>query len=166
MCVRCTCPGLQGFQWRLASDPGAAARSEAESMKRSAAPQPATAATRSPQPPPRPPPERSRAGRPTHHLTGDCWKLPRCCHTRRGRPIPPRSRGGLGIGLWVEWVNTKAQLADTLSRIQGWRTNGGPGHEHEQAFSDLITDIRPIVLPAEREWPDQLAFLDQTRGCN
>jgi len=34
---------------------------------------------------------------------------------------------------------------------------------HETPFSNLITDIRPIVLPAEREWPDQLDFLDQMR---
>ena len=52
------------------SDPGAAARGEAESTKRSAAPQPATAATRSPQPQTRPPTARRRAGRPTHHHSG------------------------------------------------------------------------------------------------
>jgi hypothetical protein len=66
--LRARCPCLQGFRWRPASDPGAVARGEAQSMKRSAAPRPATAATRSPQPPPRPPPERRRAGRPTHHF--------------------------------------------------------------------------------------------------
>jgi hypothetical protein len=38
---------------------------------------------------------------------------------------------GLVIGLWLEWVNTKAQLADAPSRIHEWRTHGGPGHEHE-----------------------------------
>jgi hypothetical protein len=48
---------------RPASDPGAAARAEAEPMGRSAAPQLATAARRSLQPPPRPPSERRRAGR-------------------------------------------------------------------------------------------------------
>jgi hypothetical protein len=51
-----------------ASDPGAAARGEAEPTKQSAAPQLATAATRSLQPPPRPPPAPRRAGRPPHHL--------------------------------------------------------------------------------------------------
>ena len=63
-----------------------------------------------------------------------------------------------------EWVNTRAQLADAPSRIHEWKTHGGPGHEHETPFSNLITDIRPIALPAEREWPDQLVFLDQVRG--
>ena len=46
-----------------ASDPGAAARAEAEPTGRPAAPQLATATRRIPQPPPRPPPERRRAGR-------------------------------------------------------------------------------------------------------
>ena len=46
-----------------ASDPGVAARAEAEPMGRSAAPQLVTATRRSPQPPPRPPSERRRAGR-------------------------------------------------------------------------------------------------------
>jgi hypothetical protein len=55
------------------------------------------------------------------------------------------------------------QLADAPSRIHKWKTHGGTGHEHETLFSNLVTDIRPLVLPAEREWPDQLAFLDQMR---
>jgi len=46
-----------------ASDPGAAARAQAEPVERPAAPQPSTATRRSPQPPSRPPPERRRAGR-------------------------------------------------------------------------------------------------------
>ena len=50
------------------------------------------------------------------------------------------------------------------SRIHEWKTHGGPGQKHETLFSNLVTDIRPLVLPAEREWPDQLAFLDQMRG--
>jgi hypothetical protein len=65
---------------------------------------------------------------------------------------------GASKGPWVEWVNTKAQLADAPSRIQEWRTYGGLGHEHETAFSNLITDTRPLILPTEHEWPVQLAF--------
>ena len=88
------------------------------------------------------------------------------CHDAAVRDVGARfhlAAAGLGVGLWVEWVNTKAQLADDPSRIHEWKTHGGPGHEHETPFSNLITDIRPLVLPAEREWPDQLAFLDQMR---
>ena len=88
------------------------------------------------------------------------------CHDAAVRDVGARfhlAAAGLGIGLWVEWVNTRAQLADAPSRIHEWKTHGGPGHEHETPFSNLITDIRPIVLPAEREWPDQLDFLDQMR---
>ena len=88
------------------------------------------------------------------------------CHDAAVRDVGARfhlAAAGLGVGLWVEWVNTKAQLADAPSRIHEWKTHGGPGHEHETPFSNLITDIRPIVLPAEREWPDQLDFLDQMR---
>jgi hypothetical protein len=48
---------------RPASDPGAAARAEAEPMGRSAAPQLVTVTMRSPQLPPRPPSDRRRAGR-------------------------------------------------------------------------------------------------------
>jgi hypothetical protein len=44
------CPGLGFYLLLLGCLVGAAARGEAESTKRSAAPQPATAATRSPQP--------------------------------------------------------------------------------------------------------------------
>ena len=57
MCDQCTCPGLQGFLWTLASDSRAAVRGEAEQAKQSSAPPPATAATRCPQPPQSPPPE-------------------------------------------------------------------------------------------------------------
>ena len=90
------------------------------------------------------------------------------CHDAAVRDVGTRfhlAAAGLGIGLWVEWVNTKAQLADAPSRIHEWRTHGGPGHEHEQAFSGLITDTRPLKLPVERDWPDQLAFFDQMRCC-
>ena len=52
---------------RPASDPGAAARAEAEPMERSAASQLATATRRSLQPPSCPLAERRRARRPTHH---------------------------------------------------------------------------------------------------
>ena len=88
------------------------------------------------------------------------------CHDAAVRDVGARfhlAAAGLGVGLWVEWVNTKAQLADAPSRIHKWKTHGGTGHEHETLFSNLVTDIRPLVLPAEREWPDQLAFLDQMR---
>lgn len=75
------------------------------------------------------------------------------CHDAAVRDVGARfhlAAAGLGIGLWVEWVNTRAQPADAPSRIHEWKTHGGPGHEHETPFSNLITDIRPIVLPAER----------------
>jgi hypothetical protein len=63
-----------------------------------------------------------------------------------GRHAHPK-RGQLNSGKPTVVLDTSMKL---------WKTHGGPGHEHETSFSDLITDIRPIVLPAERQWPDQL----------
>ena len=44
------------------------------------------------------------------------------------------------------------------------KPTGAPDTSTRPPFSNLITDIRPIALPAEPEWPDQLVFLDQMRG--
>jgi hypothetical protein len=88
------------------------------------------------------------------------------CHDTAVRDVGARfhlAAAALGVGLWIEWVYTKAQLADAPSRVHEWRTYGDPGHEHETDFQNLITDTRPLILPAEHEWPDQLAFFDQMR---
>ena len=71
----------------------------------------------------------------------------------------------LCAGLWVDWVSTNAQLADPPSRVQEWRSNGGPGHKHEAAFAKLITHTRPLVLPSEHTWHDHLTFFDTMRRC-
>jgi hypothetical protein len=49
------------------------------------------------------------------------------CHDAAVRDVSARfhlAAAGLGIGLWVEWVNTRAQLADAPSRIHEWKTHG------------------------------------------
>jgi len=71
----------------------------------------------------------------------------------------------LGVGLWVDWVSTDAQLADPPSRIQEWRANGGSGHKHEATFASIVTHQRPLVLPVEDAWHDNVKFFDNMRCC-
>ncbi len=71
----------------------------------------------------------------------------------------------LGVGLWVEWVSTHAQLADPPSRSKEWRSNGGPGHRHEDTFAAIVTHSRPLTLPDEDAWHDHIKFFDNMRCC-
>ena len=104
MRARCTCPRLQGFLWTPASDRRAAARCVVEQAKRSAAPQPATAATRSPQPPQRPPPGHRRAGRPPPLAQKDRGRTTACVTTRRTRPAPASHQArSLRDSLEIQW---------------------------------------------------------------
>jgi hypothetical protein len=67
------------------------------------------------------------------------------------------SAAALNVGLWIEYVQTEAMLADIPSR------NSGFGYHHKASFRLLATSQRPISFPPQELWHDSVGMFEFLR---